>query len=157
SLGRLRRARDRAEARASLLAGDEALGRGADERDPVQLEQEQVGRGVDAAERSVEVERRGRRGPLGALRGHDLERVAGDDVLLAAAHHLLVAAAVWEAAQRAGGAAALAVPGGSRLQPAGDLVWVAGEHLGDAGAVVEADERLADDEAALRKAVSLCR
>ena len=42
ALGRLGRAGDRAEARAAVLAGDEALGRGADERDPVQLEQEQV-------------------------------------------------------------------------------------------------------------------
>ena len=37
------------------------------------------------------------------------------------------------------------------LEPGGDLVRVAGEHLGRAAAVVEADERLGDDEAALRE------
>ena len=58
ALGRLGRAGDRAEAGAAVLAGDEPLGRGADERDPVELEQEQVRRRVDAPERPVDVERR---------------------------------------------------------------------------------------------------
>ena len=37
------------------------------------------------------------------------------------------------------------------LQPARDLVGIAREHLDDPGPVVEADERLGDDEAALRE------
>ena len=91
ALGRLGRAGDRAEARAAVLARDEPLGRGADERDPVELEEEEVRRRVDAAKRAVDVERRRRRRPFGALRRHALEDVAGDDVPLHDAHHLLVA------------------------------------------------------------------
>ncbi len=44
ALGRLGRAGDGAEAGAAVLAGDEPLGRRADERDPVELEQEEVRR-----------------------------------------------------------------------------------------------------------------
>ena len=71
------------------------------------------------------------------------------------AHHLLVALALGEAAQRARGAARLAVPRDAGLEPARDLVRVAGEHLRRPGAVVEADERLGDDEAALREPVAV--
>ena len=134
---------------------DEPLGRRADERDPVEVEQEEVRRRVDAAQRAVDVERRRRGRPLGPLRGDDLEGVARDDVLLRAAHHLLVALAVGE--RRSGPA----VPRRSRRardvarsSSARDLVGVAGEHLGEPGAVVEADERLGDDEAALGEAVA---
>ena len=81
ALRRLGRARDRAEARAAVLARDEALGRRADERDPVEVEEEEVRRGVDAAQRAVDVERRGGGRPLGALGRDALEDVAGDDVL----------------------------------------------------------------------------
>src|SRR5205085_8251963 len=73
---------DRVDARPPALELDERLGRGADEREPLELEQEEVGRRVDAAERTVEVERRRDRRPLGSLREDDLERVAGADVLL---------------------------------------------------------------------------
>ena len=55
-----RRAGDRVHARAALLDLDERLRRGADEREAVELEQEEVRRGVDAAQRAVQVERRGR-------------------------------------------------------------------------------------------------
>ena len=89
SFGRLGRPCDRAEAGAPVLARDEPLGRRADERDPVQLEQEQVRRRVDAAQGAVDVERRGGRGPLRSLRRHGLEDVSGDDVLLDGPHHLL--------------------------------------------------------------------
>ena len=54
------------------VSGEEPI-----ERDAVELEQEEVRRRVDAPERAVELERRGGRRPLGALREHDLERVAG--------------------------------------------------------------------------------
>ena len=60
ALARPRRARDRVERRARALGLDERLGRGADERDPVELEQEEVRRRVDAPERAVERERRDR-------------------------------------------------------------------------------------------------
>ena len=42
ALGRLRRPRDRAEARAAVLARHEALGRRADEREAVEVEEEEV-------------------------------------------------------------------------------------------------------------------
>ena len=123
ALGRLGRAGDRAEARAAVLAGHEPLRRRADERDPVELEQEEVRRRVDAAQGAVDVEGRGRRRPLGALRRHALEDVAGDDVLLDVLDHLDVALA-----RRASGGSAPAVPRGSRrhgdagLEPPGDLL-----------------------------------
>ena len=80
---RASRARDRVDAGAASLGLDERLGRGADQRElVVELEEEEVRRRVDAAQRAVELERaRGRR-PLGALREDDLERVAGADVVL---------------------------------------------------------------------------
>ena len=49
--------RDGTHARPSVLAGDEALRGRADEREPVELEQEEVRGGVDAAKRAVERER----------------------------------------------------------------------------------------------------
>ena len=101
ALGRVGRAGYRAEARAAVLARDETLGREADERDAVELEEEEVRRRVDPAKRPVDVERRCRRGPFGALRRHALEHVAGDDVLLHEADHLLVARPVGAAADGA--------------------------------------------------------
>ena len=63
----------------AVLALDERLGRGADQGELAELEQEEVRRRVDAAQRAVELER-GRGGrPLGALREDDLEGVAGAD------------------------------------------------------------------------------
>ena len=80
----LRRAGDRVQARARALGLDERLRRGADQGQVAELEQEEVGRRVDAAERPVELERaRGGRA-LGALGEDDLEGVAGADVLLRA-------------------------------------------------------------------------
>ena len=81
---------DRVEARPSAFELDERLGRGADEGEAVELEQEQVGRGVDPAQRTVELERRRGRRPLGPLREDDLEGVAGPDVLLRLDHAPLV-------------------------------------------------------------------
>ena len=156
ALGRLGRAGDRAVADTAVLAGDEPLGRGADERDPVELEQEEVGRGVHAPQGAVDVERRGGGRPLGALRRDALEDVAGHDVLL----HVLAPSRCSAPGRASGGsaparAARLAPPGDARLEPSGDLLRIAGQHLGGAGAVVEADERLADDEAALGEAAAL--
>ena len=116
ALGRLGRAGDRAEAGAAVLAGHEPLGRRADERDPVELEQEQVRRRVDTPQRPVDVERGGRGGPFGPLRGHALEDVAGDDVVLHLLHHLQVARPVGRAANRRSRAARLPAPGDPALQ-----------------------------------------
>ena len=69
---------------AAALALDERLRRAADEREVAELEQEEVRRRVDAAQRPVELDRRGRRRPRRALRDHDLEDVALADVLLRA-------------------------------------------------------------------------
>ena len=93
SLGRLGGACDRAEARAPVLAGDEPLGRGPDERQAVELQQEQVRRRVHPAEGAVDLERRRRGRTLGPLGRDALEHIARDDVALDLPHHLLVALA----------------------------------------------------------------
>src|SRR3954447_15898678 len=82
----LRRARDRVEAGVTPLALDERLRRRADQRDAVELEQEEVRRRVDSPERAVELDRARRRRALGPLRYDDLERVSLADVLLRRAH-----------------------------------------------------------------------
>ena len=155
----VRRARDRAQARPAALARDEALGRRADQCEVVELEQEEVRRRVDAAERAVELE--GRRGgrPLGPLARDDLVRVARADVPLAAAHPVLECRAVGDGGARArrGGRTLVLIHHKLSLEPPRDLVRVAGEHLGDAAAVVEADERLDDHEAALREPATVRR
>jgi hypothetical protein len=87
-----RRPGDRVHVRAAAFELHEGFGRGADEREVVELQQEEVRGGVDAAKRAVEVERGGGRSPLGPLREHDLERVAGADVLLRPPHARLVTA-----------------------------------------------------------------
>ena len=73
---------------------DERLRRRADQGEVAELEQEEVRRRVDAAERPVELERARRGRPLGALREDDLEGVAGADVLLRREHAALVLRAV---------------------------------------------------------------
>ena len=118
---------------------------------PSSSSRNRYGRRIDAPERPVDVERRGRGRPLGPLRRHALEDVAGDDVLLHGLDHLDVAVAIGRAANRAGRAPRLAAPGDPCVQSSGDLLDVTGEHLGHAGAVVEANERLADDHSAFRE------
>ena len=100
------RAGDRVQARLPVGSLDERLRRGADEREVVQLEQEQVRRRIDPPQRPVQLERGGRRRPLGALREHDLERVARADVPL----RPLDAALVLEPPGRAPSATAVPVP-----------------------------------------------
>ncbi len=92
------------------------------------------------------------RRPLCALRRHDLVRVPDANVFLASAHHLLVA----RLGRRSGSACrarrAAFVAGGERLLEAiGDLGGIAGEHLSDTCAVVEAHELVDDDEPRLGK------
>ena len=101
AVARRDRAGDRVQLGVPALAFDDRLRRGADQREPVELEQEEVRRRVDPAQRAIELERgRGRR-PLGALRDDDLERVARADVVLRATHAPLVLRLVREAAERA--------------------------------------------------------
>ena len=152
ALAGLGRAGDRVQARRAVLALDERLRRGADQREVAELEQEEVRRRVDAAERAVELER-GRGGrPLGALREDDLEGVAGADVAPCPPHAVLVARLLGVAPHarcRCGAIVFLNTSSGS------SAVAIAsaspGEHLGHAADVVEADERVGDDEAALGK------
>ena len=86
----LGRAGDRVDAGAASLALDERLGRRSDQREPVELEQEEIRGRVDTTQRAVELQRRRRGGSLGALREHDLERVARADVFLRRANRCLV-------------------------------------------------------------------
>ena len=123
ALARLRRPRDRVQARRPVLALDQSLRRGADQREILELEQEEVRRGVDAAERTVELDRRRRRRPLGALREDDLEGVAGADQLLDPPHAGLVRGLI-RLAPHLGAGARLCVPvtqspsrAGSRSRP----------------------------------------
>src|SRR4029077_18174417 len=113
----------------------------ADEREVVDLEQEEIRRGVDAAECAIELRRRGRRAPLGPLRDDDLEDVALADVLLRATDATEVLLALREPAKRsprAGPARQLRLGAGEER---GHFVVVADEHLRDAAPVVKADEQ----------------
>ena len=146
------RARDRVHARAAVLDLDERLRRGADQRELAELEQEEVRRRVDAAQRAVDVDRRRAGRPLRALREDDLERVALADVLLRA----LDAADVLEPSRRAARPAARPVaarlePGQRPVEPLRHLDRVAAQDLGHPQDVVELDERVGDDEQALGK------
>ena len=144
-----RRPGDRVQGRARALELDEGLRGGADERDPVELEEEVVGRGVDAPQRAVDGERRGARRSLGTLREDDLEGVARADVLLGAPDTVLVGLARREPLHRPGSAGGRGLLGERAVEARRHLGRIAHEHLGEAGRVVEADERGGDDEAAL--------
>src|SRR6266545_7393133 len=153
ALSRCDRAGNRVQLRARSLTFDDGLRRRADERQAVELQQEEVRRRVDPAQRAVQLER-GRGGrPLGALRDDDLERVAGADVLLRLAHAPLVLRLLGEAAERT----APSLAARHRRQWSFERARVAAEHLRDAEHVIEADERVGDDEAALRQAWPVVR
>src|SRR4051812_23741142 len=68
AVARRRRPGDRVETRAPAFELDQRLGRGADKSEAVELEQKQIGRRVDPAQRAVELERGSGRRSLGALR-----------------------------------------------------------------------------------------
>ena len=68
--------------RLALFAADVEFRRGADERHAAELEDEHVGRGIDEAQRAVEIDGRVSRRDFEALRRDDLEDVAGADVFL---------------------------------------------------------------------------
>ncbi len=136
---------------ARALELDQGLRGGADEGDPVQLEQEVVRGRVDAPERAVEGERRRAGLPLRPLREHDLEGVARADVLLRPPDAVLVGLLRGEAPGSSGSSRVRRLLRDLPGQTIGDLGRIAREHLGDARDMVEADERVGDDEAALRK------
>ena len=145
------RAGDRVEARPPSLDLDEGLRRGADQGDLAELEEERVRRGVDAAKRAVEVERARRGRSLGPLRDDDLEGVARADVLLRALDRALVLEAAGVTLGRRGRPFAARQLGRRRVEQRAQLVGVAAENLGEAARVVEAHQRVGDDEPALRQ------
>ncbi len=138
--------------RARALELDERLGRRADERDPVELEQEEVRRRVDAAQRAVERDR------ADAACGRSARcesTIWNASPARMCSLHALDAAHVRRrrrgtAASRRRGPTAVRgqTRGSSELQVAPGRR----EHLGDAGSVVEAQQHVGDDEAALRQA-----
>mmetsp|Transcript_29354 Transcript_29354/g.74802 ORF Transcript_29354/g.74802 Transcript_29354/m.74802 type:complete len:435 (-) Transcript_29354:763-2067(-) len=81
------RARQRAVGHHALAVhAAQDLGRRGHDDGAARLHVHHVGRGVDHAQRAVHLERRGKRAPLKALAQHQLEDVAGQDVLLGGAH-----------------------------------------------------------------------
>ena len=82
-----RRPGDRPDRHLAVLDPRHHLGRRADQRLLAELQVEHVRRWVDRAERAIDVEGRGPERRLEALREHDLDDVAGSDVLLGALDH----------------------------------------------------------------------
>ena len=70
-----------------LFEADHDLRRGADEMEVIKAEEEHVGRGVDVAERPVEINRVRRGFPMEPLGEDDLDDIARGDVLLGLADH----------------------------------------------------------------------
>ena len=77
-----RRAGDRADGHLAVAHAHQNFGARADEREAAEVEMEQERRRVEAPQRAIERERRQRERRGEALRQHDLEDVAGADVLL---------------------------------------------------------------------------
>ena len=141
---------DRVQARAAALDLDVRLGRRADERELAELEQEEVRRRVDAAQRAVDRERAGRRLALGPLREHAWKTSPRADVLLHPRDPAQVLVAVGEALRLAVlPPGAVGTGSGSRASAAATRAGIAAQHVGRAGDVVEAQEHVGDDEAAL--------
>ena len=157
ALARVRRAGDRVHRRARPLAPDERLGRRADERHAVELEQEEVGRRVHVPQGAVDRERGDGRAALGALREDDLEGVAAADVLLARLDAALVLEARRQPPRRCARRGLARRPRHLGLEHRRRLVRVAREHLGDPACVIEADEDVGDDEAALGQPAAVLR
>ena len=84
--GRAARARagDRPDGHRAVAHAHQDFRARADDREIAEVEEEQERRGIDAAQRAVEREGRQRERRLEALRQHDLENVAGRDVVLGA-------------------------------------------------------------------------
>ena len=144
---------DRVQLGAAARALDDRLGRAAHEREVAELEEEEVRRRVDAAQRPVELDRRRRRRAGRALRDHDLEDVALADVLLRALDAAEVLLARRLALERT---ARRRAAGQGRRRP-GEPGRVAAQQLGDAARVVEAQQDVGDEEEALRHAGPVVR
>ena len=149
---------DRVQAGAAAFELHVRLRRRADEADVAELEQEQVRRRVDPAQRAVE--RDG--GRVGAadrpLREDDLERVAGDDVLLGADARA-ARARRGSARARWDGSRAVRSPGSSTC-PASAVAISAGSPASTSATLDTwsiRDEHVGDDEAALRQVGPLVR
>ncbi len=83
-------ARDRAHGDLFALQPRQHLGRGADDLEIPQIEKEQVRRGVDVAQRPVEIHRVARERRAETLRRHHLHHVAGKDIFADPPHRILV-------------------------------------------------------------------
>ncbi len=151
ALSGLGRAGDRIQGGARALALDERLRRRADQGQPVELEQEEIRRRVDGAQRAVERDRGRRSRTFCSLREHDLEGVADPDVLLADLDPALILGLRRVAGGRRSGHGLARGTLHVGLEQARDLRRVAVEHLRDASAVIEAHEDVGDHEAALRQ------
>ena len=75
------RARDRPVADQSVVDAHQHLGRGADDLDLAGVQEVHVGRGIERAQHAIEGEGIDRARSLELLTRHDLEDVAGEDVL----------------------------------------------------------------------------
>ena len=142
------RPRDRVQLGAASFALDDGLRRAADEREIPELEQEEIRRRVDAPQRAVELDGRGRRRAGRALRDHDLEDVALADVLL----RTLDAAEVLVARRLALERTARRRAAGQGRRRAGEPGRLAAQELGDTARVVEAQQDVRDEKEALRHA-----
>ena len=110
-------------------AGDRADGDGAaahldqdfrarsGDREVAEVEEIEIGRGIDPPQRAIERERRQLERRLEALRQHDLEDVAGGDVFLGGAHHALVFGRRGVGARQHGERPGMAVGGGVIERP----------------------------------------
>ena len=142
---------DRVQRGLSPVGLDEGLGRRADQAQPIELQQEEVRRGVDAAQGAVELERGSRSRPLGPLGEHDLEGVPGPDVLLRTDDRPFVLVPRRQATRSAalGMRLGRCVGGLRAREQIGNRARLAAEHLNHPHAVVEADEGVRDHEPAL--------
>ena len=134
---------DRVQLGAAAGALDDRLRRAADEREVAELQEKEVRRRVDAPQRAVELDGRGRGRAGRALRDHDLEDVALADVLLRALDAAEVLLARRLAHERPARAPCRAGSVGSGPV---ERARVAAQQLGDAARVVEAEEDVGDEE-----------
>ena len=81
------RAGDRADDDLAVAHAHQDFRAGDDDLEAAEIEEAEIGRGIDAPERAIERKRRQIEAAGEALRQHDLERVARDDVVLRAGDH----------------------------------------------------------------------
>ena len=81
------RAGDRADAYLAVAHAHQDFRAGDDDLEAAEIEKAEIGRGIDAPQRAIERERRQVEAAGEALRQHDLERVAGGDIVLRPGDH----------------------------------------------------------------------